>query len=41
MTATLHLCVRSLGIEREPNYLKIAEARIREDAPLFNHVDTR
>jgi site-specific DNA-methyltransferase (adenine-specific) len=30
-----------LGIEREPNYLKIAEARIREDAPLFNHVDTR
>jgi DNA modification methylase len=37
--AALRLGVKFLGIEREPSYLKIAEARIREDSPLFNTVE--
>jgi len=37
--AALRLGFEFLGIEREENYLKIAEARIREDAPLFNTVE--
>ena len=37
--AALRLGVEFVGIEREEGYLKIAEARIREDAPLFNSVE--
>ena len=38
--AALRLGFEFVGIEREESYLKIAEARIREDAPLFNRVET-
>lgn len=37
--AALRLGFEFVGIEREENYLKIAEARVREDAPLFNAVE--
>ena len=39
--AALRLGFEFIGIEREEGYLKIAEARIREDAPLFNRVEVR
>ena len=34
--AALRAGFRFLGMEREPEYVEIARARIRGDAPLFN-----
>jgi len=39
--AALRLGFEFIGIEREEDYLKIAEARIREDAPMFNKVERK
>lgn len=40
LVAALRQGFRCIGIEREPQYVTIARARVEEDAPLFRRART-